>query len=86
MIEQPEADKVKEPPRLLRREDASRYLKDKWGITRKPDALAKLAKYHRGPRFRGFCGVPLYRTPDLDRWALLILSPPKAPSSDREAK
>jgi hypothetical protein len=37
--------------RRLRRSEASLYLKDRWGIDRKPSTLAKIACLGGGPKF-----------------------------------
>jgi hypothetical protein len=54
--------------RLLRREAASTYLKQTWGVVRAPTTLAKLAVRGGGPPFRRDGRVPLYSTDDLDQW------------------
>ena len=62
--------------RRLRREAASRYLDDTWGIGRTPNTLAKLAVIGGGPMFRKDGRFPLYEADDLDDWARHQLSPP----------
>jgi hypothetical protein len=65
-----------------RRAEASSYLKEKWGIDRKPSTLAKLACIGGGPRFEVAGRFPLYTDPELDAWARSILSPLKSSTSD----
>lgn len=69
--------------RRLRRREASIYLKEKFGIDRKPATLAKLAVMGGGPRYQLANRVPLYPEPELDRWAEGMLSPLKSSTSDR---
>jgi hypothetical protein len=68
--------------RRLRRSEASAYLREKYGINRKPNTLAKLAVIGGGPRFQLANRVPLYPEPELDRWAESILSPLMSSTSD----
>jgi len=68
--------------RRLRREEASRYLKEKWGIDRKATTLAKLACVGGGPKFEHAGRIPLYPEPELDAWAQSLLSPLKRSTSD----
>jgi hypothetical protein len=68
--------------RRLRRVEASAFLKEKWGIDRKPSTLAKLACLGGGPRFEHANRVPLYREDELDAWASALLSPLKTSTSD----
>jgi hypothetical protein len=69
-------------PRRHRRADASRYLKERWGIDRTPGTLAKLATIGGGPRYQLANRVPLYPEPELDDWAQSILGPLKSSTSD----
>ena len=66
----------------LRRAAASEYLRAKYSIERAPSTLAKLAVVGGGPRFQKAGRVPLYPVAELDAWALSILSPLKASTSD----
>ncbi|MFP4098863.1 MAG: hypothetical protein ACLFP8_05990 [Alphaproteobacteria bacterium] len=68
----------------LRRKEASRYLKERWGIDRAPSTLAKLATIGGGPRFQKANRIPLYSTQDLDIWASGLLSPSVASTSELE--
>lgn len=72
--------------RRLRRVEASNYLKAHWGIDRKPNTLAKLACIGGGPRFEHAGRVPLYPEPELDAWAISILSPIKSSTSDNSTQ
>ena len=68
--------------RPLRRNEASNYLFDCWGISRKPATLAKLACVGGGPRFMRAKRAVLYAPADLDAWAESILSPPVNSTSE----
>lgn len=68
--------------RRLRRSEASQYLKEKWGIDRTANTLAKLACLGGGPRFEHAGRIPLYREAELDAWAASIMSPLKRSTSD----
>lgn len=67
--------------RRLRRSAASEYLKEKWGIERKPTTLAKLACIGGGPRFQTVNRIPLYPEAELDAWAEGLLSPLRTSTS-----
>lgn len=68
----------------LRRSAASVYLLERWGISRAPGTLAKLAVSDgRGPRFQKDGRVPLYPLDELDKWAASILGPLQASTSDK---
>lgn len=67
--------------RNLNRKEASAYLKEKYGITRAPSTLAKLASTGGGPSFRKAGKNPLYPTLELDLWAQKTLSPLMASTS-----
>ena len=69
--------------RRLRRVEASTYLKLKWGISRTPGTLAKLACQGGGPRFELANRTPLYPEPELDDWAESLLTPLRSSTSDR---
>jgi len=66
----------------LRRKEASRYLKEHWGIDRAPSTLAKLATLGGGPPFQKAGRIPLYSTQALDEWANAMLSPPVSSTSE----
>jgi hypothetical protein len=67
--------------KLLRRKDASKHLKEMWGVDRAPSTLAKLAVIGGGPPFQRLGRVPLYATDDLDEWIASKLSPPMRSTS-----
>lgn len=67
---------------LLRRNEASRYLREKWGIKRAPATLAKLACTGGGPEFHKFGRWPMYAEEGLDRWAKGRLSKPLRSTSE----
>ena len=66
----------------LRRAAACDYLFDNFGIKRSPSTMAKLACIGGGPKFQLANRTPLYPVDELDKWALSILSPLKASTSD----
>jgi hypothetical protein len=68
--------------RPLRRNEASDYLFEKYGIKRKPVTLAKYATVGGGPVFRSAGRFPLYDPADLDFWAASITSAPKRSTTD----
>lgn len=70
-----------EESKNYRRYEASAYLKEKYGIERKPTTLAKLAVLGGGPRYVKAGRVPLYPQKELDAWAQGILSPLRASTS-----
>ena len=61
--------------RRLRRPEASAYLQGKWGISRTPKTLAKLAVTGGGPSYQKDGRFPLYLKSDLDDWVRSRLSP-----------
>ncbi len=68
--------------RRYRRTEASRYLKDAWGIDRSPRTLAKEACIGGGPEMI-YCGrFPLYEENALDAYALSKLSRPVRSTSE----
>ena len=69
--------------KFLRRKEASRYLKDNWGVDRAPATLAKLAVIGGGPTFRRIGRVPLYEPDCLDQWAESKLGPRLKSTSDK---
>lgn len=68
------------PPRLNTVE-ASRYLKQRHGISRTPGTLAWLRSHGGGPSYRLMGRNPLYDIPDLDEWAEQKLSAHRVSSS-----
>jgi hypothetical protein len=71
------------PTRLLRRREASAYLKATWGIDRAISTLNKLACIGGGPVFCMDGRIPLYAPSDLDAWARSRIGPKQRSSSDR---
>ena len=70
-------------PPLLRRREASNYLKEEHGIPVAPATLAGMARYGDGPDFHRFRGIPLYPRDELDRWAKAQLGPLRAQHPQR---
>jgi hypothetical protein len=71
--------------KFLRRNAASQYLEETWGMNRAPGTLAKYAVIGGGPTFRRAGRVPLYATNDLDKWVASKLSEPMRSTSDTAA-
>ncbi len=65
-----------------RRNDASKYLLEKYDISRVPATLAKYACRGGGPRYKLAGKTPIYPEDELDVWAKSILSPMKTSTSD----
>jgi hypothetical protein len=63
-------------PTLLRRRDASRYLRERYGFPYAPQTLAKLACIGGGPRFMKWGRWPVYSPDDLDAWVASKLTGP----------
>ena len=68
--------------RRYRRAEASRYLKEVWGIDRSPRTLAKEACQGGGPEMVYAGRVPIYTEPALDTYAQLKLSRPVRSTSE----
>jgi hypothetical protein len=68
--------------KFLRRNAASQYLEETWGMNRAPGTLAKYAVIGGGPTFRRAGRVPFYATDDLDEWVASKLSAPMRSTSD----
>lgn len=68
-------------PRLLRREDAARYVRDTWSIPCTRNWLAKLAVTGEGPTFVRVGRFPLYAPDDLDTWVKDRMSAPMTSTS-----
>lgn len=60
--------------RLLRRQKAAQYVKEKWGVPCAPKTLAKLAVVGGGPPFVRYGRVPLSDIESLDNWVRSKLS------------
>lgn len=67
--------------KFLRRDEAARYVREKWGQPCSPRWLAKLAVVGGGPIFRKAGRFPLYTTDDLDAWAEARLGKPQRSTS-----
>lgn len=66
----------------LRREEASEYLRQTYGIRCAPATLAKLVTTGGGPRYFKANRSPLYPTDELDVWAQQKLGPLRSSSAD----
>ena len=71
--------------RRLNRRESSRYLKEKWGISRTPKTLAKLAVTGDGPTFQKDGRIPLSTEEMLDEFARKQLSPPVSSTAELKA-
>ncbi len=70
------------PQKRLTRKESADYLKEKWGITRTPKTLAKLASAGCGPKYQTD-GRDALSLPDwLDEWASEILHSPAGKPRD----
>src|SRR5262245_60715186 len=69
-------------PPHMRRDKASQYLLEKYGISLKPATLAKKAVVGGGPPFRYDGRYPIYDQPDLDSFAIARLGPLRSSTSD----
>lgn len=68
--------------RHIRRDEASKYLKETWGISRTPKTLAKLAVTGGGPAYQKDGRFPLYTIASLDAWVKSHLSPSVTSSAE----
>jgi hypothetical protein len=68
-------------PPFMRRNEASAYLREVWGLVRAPATLARLACVGGGPAFRRFGRWPVYTPTDLDVWVEGRMSERKASTS-----
>lgn len=64
------------PITRYRREEASRYLKETWGLSYSPRTLAKLAVVGGSPQMQYAGRFPLYPKDALDLWAAAKIAPP----------
>lgn len=68
-------------PQFLRRKEAAKYLRDKFGFGTER-SLAKLACVGGGPEYRKVGErVTLYEPPKLDEWALSRIGTPQRSTS-----
>ena len=68
--------------RRYRRPEASKYLKDVWGLSYGPRTLAKLACIGGGPEMEYAGRFPTYTEAALDAFARSKLSPPVRSTSE----
>lgn len=68
----------------LRRKEASRYLQERYNISRTPGTLAKLAHVGGGPKFQYVGRIPMYPVDALDDWATGLFSQVLSSTSDRQ--
>jgi hypothetical protein len=64
-------------PQLLRRKQASEYLREIWGLERTVGTLTQDAFHGRGPDFVYINGVPYYQPSAIDAWIEAQLKPTK---------
>ena len=69
--------------RYHRRESASRYLEERWGLRCRPKTLAKYAVNGGGPRMSYSGRWPLYSEGDLDEWATSRMTGPFSSTTER---
>jgi hypothetical protein len=73
-------------PHYLRRGDAAKYVRERWGIPCATRTLAKIACISSdGPEMHYAGRVPLYTIEALDTWASNKIGPPRRSTSDRSA-
>jgi hypothetical protein len=71
------------PPRFLRRADAAKYVRERWGVPCATRTLAKLACISSdGPEMHYAGRIPLYAPESLDNWAAKKIGPPRNSTSD----
>lgn len=68
-------------PKYRRRDEAARYIRDKWNQPCQPKTLAKLAVLGGGPVYRKAGRFPLYTDDDLDAWAEARIGAPQLSTS-----
>jgi hypothetical protein len=71
--------------RMLRRSEASAYVREHWAFPCSTAWLAKLAVVGGGPTFRRAGRFPIYATADLDDWARSRISAPVRSTSELDA-
>jgi hypothetical protein len=70
-------------PHYLRRRDAAKYIRERWGLPCATPTLAKIACLSSdGPEMRYAGRVPLYTIEALDAWASKRIGPPRRSTSD----
>jgi hypothetical protein len=71
-------------PLFLRRANAAKYVRERWGIPCAARTLAKIACVSSdGPEMRYVGRFPLYSTKSLDAWAEKKIGPARRSTSDR---
>jgi|GEM_PF-1773472 len=75
-----------EKTRRLRRDRASSYLDEEWGISRTPKTLAKEAVTGGGPAMEYDGRIPLYTLANLDEYASRVLSEPVKSTAELRMK
>jgi hypothetical protein len=71
------------PPRFLRRADAAKYVRERWGLPLATRTLAKIACVSSdGPEMHYAGRIPLYTPESLDKWAAKKIGPPRSSTSD----
>ena len=74
-------------PQYLRRLDAAKYIRERWGIPCAARTLAKIACVSSdGPEMRYAGRVPLYTVEALDTWASRKIGPPRRSTSEPKAR
>jgi hypothetical protein len=70
-------------PVYLRRPEAAKYVRERWGIPCATRTLAKIACISNdGPEMHYAGRIPLYTTESLDKWVLKKIRPPRSSTSD----
>jgi len=70
---------------FLRREDAARYVRERFGAPCSRAWLAKIAVTGGGPTFRKIGRFPVYSTGDLDDWVRGRMTAPRRSTSEVQA-
>jgi hypothetical protein len=78
------SDVLEKARRFHRRDSASRYLEQNWGLRCKAKTLAKLAVCGGGPPMRYMGRWPVYSEADLDHYATSRLSGPFNSTMERD--
>ena len=68
---------------FLRRDEASNYLRTKFGLRCSKQTLAKLAVIGGGPVYRKAGVTPIYEPAELDLWAQTRIGPPQHSTSEK---
>jgi hypothetical protein len=74
-------------PHYLRRREAAKYVRERWGIPCATLTLAKIACISSdGPEMHYAGRIPLYTIEALDTWALQKIGPSRRSTSDRRGR